>query len=244
MKQYEQVIKVMEESGGIATLGQLYQNVDVSKWGTKTPFASIRRIVQNKRFFFKIKPGLWALNKYKDEILKKYPVSKKSPQNKVNEFNHTYYQGLLVEIGNIEGFQTFIPYQDKNKIYLTKPLNEYTKLKKIYNFTYDKVVKRTVMIDVSWFNKRNYPDSVFEVEYSTDINNSLLKFLELQDFYIKFNIVADKSRQREFENKVSSSAFDPIRKRVNFIDYEKLSRYHSKVFEYHSLKDQIGYKGF
>jgi len=61
MKQYEAVIKVMEENGGYATLGFLYQNVlnvPGCNWKTKTPFASMRRIVQNDRFFFKIKPGL------------------------------------------------------------------------------------------------------------------------------------------------------------------------------------------
>ena len=61
MKQYEQVIQVMRENGGFATLGFLNHTLDVSKWKTKTPFASIRRIVQVERFFFKIKPGLWAL---------------------------------------------------------------------------------------------------------------------------------------------------------------------------------------
>ncbi|HHJ07570.1 MAG TPA: hypothetical protein ENK24_08725, partial [Anaerolineae bacterium] len=63
MKQYEAVIKVMEENGGFATLGYLNQHTfeipDVI-WRTKTPYASIRRIVQDKRFFFKIRPGLWA----------------------------------------------------------------------------------------------------------------------------------------------------------------------------------------
>jgi len=45
MKQHESVIKTMEEYGGYATLGFLNQTVDVSNWKTKTPFASIRRIV-------------------------------------------------------------------------------------------------------------------------------------------------------------------------------------------------------
>jgi hypothetical protein len=31
----------MENNGGYATLGYLYQNVDVKDWKTKTPFASI-----------------------------------------------------------------------------------------------------------------------------------------------------------------------------------------------------------
>ena len=81
MKQYEAVIRVMEENGGYGTLGYLNQTVfkvpDVV-WGTKTPFATIRRIVQDDRFFFKIKPGLWALNSRKEAVLNKFSLDKKS----------------------------------------------------------------------------------------------------------------------------------------------------------------------
>lgn len=74
MSQRNQVINVMEKNGGYATLGFLYKNVDVSKWGTKTPYASIRRIVQSERYFFKIKPGLWGLEYLKDDILLKFNI--------------------------------------------------------------------------------------------------------------------------------------------------------------------------
>ncbi len=60
-QQWEQVKNTMLQNGGFATLGFLYNNVDVSNWATKTPFASIRRIVQTNNCFFKIKPGLWGL---------------------------------------------------------------------------------------------------------------------------------------------------------------------------------------
>ncbi len=53
MKQNEQVIKVMEDNGGYATLGYLYRHVNVKDWKTKTPFASIRRIVQDSRYFLR-----------------------------------------------------------------------------------------------------------------------------------------------------------------------------------------------
>src|SRR5512138_2477319 len=115
MKQHEAVIKVMEENGGFATLGYLYQHVlkiPDCEWKTKTPFASIRRIVQDERFFFKIRPGLWALNSHRSIVLKQFAIDEDSPQKK-EDFDHSYYQGLIVEIGNIRGFQTFIPYQDK-----------------------------------------------------------------------------------------------------------------------------------
>jgi len=87
--QYQQVIDVMKENGGYATLGYLYQHVDVSKWKTKTPFKSINRIVQDDRFFFKIKPGLWALKELRHSVLEKLEIEK---DQKSEEFNHSYYQ--------------------------------------------------------------------------------------------------------------------------------------------------------
>lgn len=49
MKQHEAVIETLERLGGIATLGELNKEVfkiKDCKWRTKTPFASIRRIMQ------------------------------------------------------------------------------------------------------------------------------------------------------------------------------------------------------
>jgi len=57
MKQYEAVIEIMKKNGRYSTLGNLYKyvfSIENFSWGTKTPFASIRRIVQDERFFFKI----------------------------------------------------------------------------------------------------------------------------------------------------------------------------------------------
>src|SRR3990172_4878398 len=120
MRQHEAVIKVMEENGGYATLGFLNQNVlkiEGGKWETKTPFASIRRIVQDERFFFRIRPGLWALKSYTEKLPPDILPSKDQPKEKQEEYSHTYYQGLLVEVGNLRKQNTFVPDQDKNKIY-------------------------------------------------------------------------------------------------------------------------------
>lgn len=239
MKQHEEVIKVMEKNGGFATLAFLYQSVNVDGWKTKTPFATIRRIVQDERFFFRIKPGLWALNSHKNIVLKVLNIEKRENIKLFEEFNHTYYQGLLVEIGNIEGYKTFVPNQDKNRNYLTKPLKDYVSLKEYYTFTYDHIVKRAITIDVCWFNERRFPSSFFEVEHSTGIHNSLLKFLELQDFNTNFHIVADKVREKEFWDKLNSAAYNPIRQRVNFLDYDRLSIYHAKAFEFFAIKKNI-----
>ncbi len=49
--QRDAVVEVMVSLGGHAKLGDLYRRaleVPEVNWGTKTPFASIRRIVQTK----------------------------------------------------------------------------------------------------------------------------------------------------------------------------------------------------
>lgn len=52
MKQYEAVIETLDKLGGVATLGELNREVfkiSDCEWKTKTPFASIRRIVQQTK---------------------------------------------------------------------------------------------------------------------------------------------------------------------------------------------------
>jgi hypothetical protein len=82
---------------------------------------------------------------------------------------------------------------------------------------------------MSWFNDRRYPNSFFEIEHSTDFYNSLLKFVELQDFRTNFYIVADGQRQAEFESKMFMSAFAPIRSLVKFWNYDAVLDLHAKV---------------
>ena len=204
-------------------------SVQNCEWKTKTPFASIRRIVQDEKYFFKIRPGLWALKSHRDIVLNIFEIENERKDNK--EFDHYYYQGLLVEIGNIKNYHTFVPNQDKNKYYLNKQLKKVTTLSDIYNFTFDKIISRAKTVDVCWFNNRKLPNYMFEVEHSTDFYNSLLKFVELQDFYINFFIVTHSANEEQFKKKYSMRAFDTIQNRVKFLNYDNLSKWHSSSFE-------------
>lgn len=244
MKQHEAVIQAMRENGGYATLGYLYRmapQMPGSHWGTKTPFASIRRIVQVHKEFFKIRPGLWALASEREAVLSKLALDAKADTRKPEEFNHSYYQGLLVEIGNLKNYETFVPLQDKNRLFLERRLSEVATLKEFYGFTYDSLLRRAKTVDVSWFNLRKFPKAFFEVEHSTDMRNSLLKFLDFEDFRINFYIVADAVRAREFRDKVSSPTFSSIRDQIKFLDYERLAEMHSKLSASAKVEKEIGF---
>lgn len=242
MKQYEAIIRIMEENGGYATLRFLNQNalkVAGITWKTKTPFASIRRIVQDNRFFFKIRPGLWALKSFKDKLPPDIFPVEKQPKEKYEEYSHTFYQGLLAEIGNFNGYRTFVPNQDKNKVYLGKKLSDIVSISEIYEFSYPHIVNLTKTIDVIWFNEREMPSRLFEVEHTTTIHNSLIKFVELQEFYAKYYIVADEVRKNEFQSKLSLKAFYPIAKRVSFWSYDDVAELHAKTNELIGIKSRL-----
>ena len=235
MKQKDFVIAAIRELGGAATLSQLYATTDVSSWRTKTPFASIRRIVQENSDFFKIRPGLWGLKSFKTQILKEL----ESGISSQDSFTHSYFQGLIIEIGNLRKFQTYVPPQDKNKNFAAgKKLDDLPSLKTIYEFAYPNILRKARTVDAIWFNERNLPYAFFEVEHSTDFKNSLNKFYELQDFNAKMFIVADASKLRQFQSVISASIYKDIAGSVKFAGYESIAKQYD--LESESAKIKMG----
>jgi len=225
MTQEQQVIETMRELGGFATFRRLNATVDFSTWKTKTPEASVRRIVQNSRHIFRIQPGLWALEECREDVLKLFELKIGNEQSE-ELFTHGYYQGLLVEIGKFRQQTTYVPAQDKNRLFIGQKLSDISDTTEIPAFTYDDLLKRARTVDVIWFNERMMPSAFYEVEHTTDIKNSLSKFYELQDFQAGFYIVANISRKKEFEDKLHVSIFSPIENRVKFLDYNKVATLH------------------
>ena len=245
MTQAQAVIETIEKLGGIATLNQINQHVFEVKdceWKTKTPFASVRRIVQQTKGIYKIKPGLYALEAHRKQ-LEQEGITEQTDKNKNSEevkaFNHSYYQGLLLEIGRMRHLDTFVPNQDKNKMFIKTPLGEIRTLQAIPQYSYADLVERSATIDVIWFNDHRMPHSFYEIEHSTDIQNSLLKFNDLKDFSARMVIVADEKRRAEFGNKMNYAAFDALRsnKRVAFLSYESLD----KQYEQELQKQQMDF---
>lgn len=232
--QEQQLIDALKSLGGWATLRRLNEIMDFSTWRTKTPEATIRRIVQLSKSIFKIRPGLWALEEYRDEVLSKFNLKTGDRQSE-EKFTHGYYQGLLVEIGKLQNYTTFVPAQDKHRLYLGTELGKLAHSTIIPQFTYDVLLRKAKSIDVVWFNCRNMPSHFYEIEHTTDIKNSLSKFYELQDFHAKFCIVADIRRKEEYEDKLQNSIFNDIQNRVKFIPYDKVIHLHTNITQQQTL---------
>lgn len=227
MNQKDYVIEAMQQNGGYATFQQLNQRIDFSSWGTKTPHASVRRIVQTNKEFFRIAAGLWGLSDNREEILRKFDI-RESDKTSVENFTHGYIQGIISEIGNLRGLDTYVPPQDKNRLFLERKLSDVVSVHHIFDFTYAEIVKFAKTVDVIWFNGRKLPNAFYEVEHTTDIKNSLNKFYELQDFRAKFYIVAPKERERQYDDIISSSIYKEIKNIVSFVSYDTLIKQYEK----------------
>ena len=221
--QAQQVTDTLRKIGGYATLGDLYHLVDTKSWATKTPNESIRRIVQQSGEIFKIQPGLWALEECREEVMRKFDIEPQEEKS-VERFTHGYYQGLIIEIGNMKHYTTYVPAQDQNRKFIEKPLKDICSTIHIPAFSYKELTDRARTVDVIWFNERNMPDTFFEVEHSTDIQNSITKFCDLQDFNSRFLIVAPQNRKEQFDKVISRTAFKDVKKRVSFSSYESIYR--------------------
>jgi len=235
MNQREAVVEAMKANGGYATLGHLYKEalkIPSVEWKTKTPFKSINRIVQDPKFFFKIRPGLWALLETKDKL----PADLRSKPKP--ESDHSYYQGLLVELGNLKNQRTFVPKQDRGRMFLGKKLGDLVTVDDIYPFTYEDVVRRASAVDVIWFDERKMPTEFIEVENTTDMHNAFLKFVLLSGFHSTFRIVSPAPRKQEFASKIAHPSFTTVATRTRFTSYDLVSEMHTKASETLALENQ------
>lgn len=243
--QTEAVVETMERNGGYATLKHLYENVPGVKdtaWNTKTPFASIRRIVQLSRQFFKVRPGLWALESHRNKLPGHIAALLSEPGRlavRRDTASHYFYQGILTELGNMRGFKTYVPAQDKNRPFMERRLGDIAATTSLPSFTYDDIVMKVKSVDAMWFNRRRFPDTVFEVEFTTDFNKSLMKFQELVDFNINMTIVAPEPRRREYDAAVRWDVFTDLKARVDFWTCDRLIALHAHQAELHATEQAI-----
>ena len=229
--QADDVERALAALGGYATLADLYKRIPVQQWGTKTPFATVRRILQMDPRFFRIRPGLWGLTAQRDRILDSLQIGEAASEEQQTAFDHTYYQGLALMIGKLRGYEVFAPKSDRGKPFLGEPLGAQVTVQQFPRFTYDALCQRAQTVDVIWFHRREaglFPNTFFEIEHTTDFNSALIKFAEFQDFRVRFYIVARKERQGEFQKRIRASAFDAIRSWVKFVDYETLVRLYER----------------
>lgn len=208
----EAIEKVLLANNYAAPLRKIYKEIAKYRPLTgQTPFKTIQERVQRDPRFTRIGLGIYALTEHLDKLP---PFPK--PQSKEQKKEQTHYsiQGMLLEIGNMEGFDTYSP--NKNAIFDNKSLLQIMTLTEFPNFTYPNIIRSVRFIDVLWFNDRGFPKFAFEIEITPQFRNSLLKFSELSDFYTSFYLIAEAENQDKYYREISRPVFREIKRRCLF----------------------------
>lgn len=235
--QLEIIEEVLKKNNGYAEYRQIYNDVFLISGSTFKKDSkyreSIRGYVQKSDRFFNIKPGLWALEEYRYKLPEE--IKKMIQEDTESYFQrpttHSKIQADLIGIGKELGFRTYIPSQDKTKVFeKDKKLTDIVDIYKIPHFTYKEILTRVRTIDVMWFKEEIvdgvqmlFPKGVFEIETSTNFLKSLEKFKLLINFNMQyFYIISPKEKEKTFNNIIKRKEFEIIRDRVKFLAFEDI----------------------
>jgi len=163
------------------------------------------------------------------------------PEKLMTISTHEEAEGLLLEVGNLLGFDTYVSSRDRSKPYKDKTLGEIATLQEIPEFTFRSTLEIVREIDVIWFRPEGYPECCFEVEHTTNVRDGLLRLFQISPLRgIKFFIIAPSETFSKFQTEISRMPFTRIRDRYNFKSYQELLSFSNTAMKYHNQKRNFG----
>ena len=239
MTKVEAIAEVMKENGGTASLDMIYEKIvkyypaarNSRKWQEGIRGVLYREI-RNGRTFKKIGLSIYALLDYAEET---------RPDKDDHVKMHSYIEGICVEIGNYNGFNTFsadpsASYRDRLKI------KDFVTLTSIPKFSYPEILREAQRIDVMWFNKTGlaFPQKVFEVVDSIGtLNGAFNRSLQLGNFRTRFFIVAPEKHREKFNQTIGLETYQANRDRFTFVTYDEIIQLYENTARTKELESQI-----
>ncbi|MBP3708980.1 MAG: hypothetical protein J6I73_01015 [Treponema sp.] len=222
MTKVEAIAKVMEDNGGSASLNVIYENIckyypnakNSNRWDAGIRGVLYRELKDGK-LFKKIGLSIYALADYKEEA---------QPDLKDYVRMHSYIEGICVELGNFNNYNTYTA--DPSAIYRDKlKLKDFTTVSELPEFSYKQILQEVKRIDVIWLNKAGlmFPQRVFEVVDSINtLNGAFTRSLQLKNFRTQFYIVAPEKHREKYNQTIELEIYQNAKERFSFINYEEL----------------------
>jgi len=152
------------------------------------------------------------------------------------EFTHSQVQGMLVELGNLLGYDTYSANQ--NPAYRDTTIGELATLDSPPEFTSKRILSTVRQIDVIWLED-DFPVCCFEVEHSTDVTKGLLRMHQLSRFQAQFFIVGPERLRRKFETEIRKSPFYQSQERYYFRSYKEVEALYDLAKQYVAKRDEF-----
>lgn len=230
--------RLMEENGGVASWKYIYDNIEKYYPGIKSSKewqAGIRgvlyREIKDNRSFQKLGFGTFALLEYEQE-----KQIRKIKKDKVRM--HSYIEGIMVELGNYEKFDTHCA-DPSAEFQENISINQLTTIEDFPEFTYPSITKIAKRIDVVWFNKKGYkfPKRVIEVvDTIGTLGDSLQRMYQLKEFDTEFVVLHPESHKQKIERMIEREPYSILKNRFVVKNYDEIINYYNKRVESEKLK--------
>jgi hypothetical protein len=240
------VSDALRELGGQAHLSQINAHVGGHPKTATNPTwrDTIRRVVRQYRIFEPVPPDRSGVYR-----LVEVPIPQPDPQNldsKDDEINHGIAQGMLVSVGGIYGYETYVPPHDQTgRDFQGKKLGELVTVKDCTDVFRGPNLGRAREIDVLWLDEDDYglfPAYAFEVEHTTMVRDGLDRLLKIpRRFPVHLFIVGPSEQERLlFDRFVNQTPLRSHRHRFAFRLYSQLqSVYNAAVKHDAERKDFV-----
>lgn len=148
-------------------------------------------------------------------------------------FSHSQVQTLLAEIGQLKGYDVFVPASDAGKISWSNP--DGFRIRQNVPMEIKELGPLLSEIDVVWVTPAsNLIEGVFEVEHTTTIYSALLRFNDvlLTDSRVsRFSVVSEEGRRSLFARQLFRPTFmkSGLSELTSFLEYSNVSSWHSRM---------------
>lgn len=150
--------------------------------------------------------------------------------------SHTEAEAILIEIGNLLGYETYTA--DPAKNYQGKKLGEIASSKNVPEIlSSTKNIEKT---DVIWYKEDMPPSYFFEVEQGGTMRDALLRLYQARYLNARFFIIGPKDNRQKFEGWVSNAPFNSLRNIYNFKTFDELSRLYVLIKNAENSKKEFG----
>lgn len=183
---------------------------------------------------------MWLL--FIEEVRKqpKLPITRAEKQKlsiDPAKLSHWDVMGILLELGNLLGYDTYVADPSKRSGVLNQTLGKIAVLKEIPPFTYQRHVDTVKNVDVIWF-REEFPAYCFEVEATTGVTLGLLRLYQIRNFTnARFFVVAPANIISKFQTEITKDPFYKIKDRYRFKLYDDLVSFFDKAKIYHRIKE-------
>lgn len=243
---WKDVVKdALLELGGQAHLSEINRKVEGHPKTKTNPTwrDTIRRVVRQYKIFEPIPPERSGIYKLVEEI----PIKIGSQAfTEEAEINHGIAQGMLVTLGKIYGYETFVPSHDQTiRQFQGKPLSSFVTVSDCTDIFKGPNLSKIREIDALWFDEDDYglfPTHAFEIEATTGVKNGLDRLLKVpKRFLVKFYIIAPSANEKAlFDRYINQTPFRNFKDRFSFKYYNELEELYNFAVKHYERLQQFG----